>query len=69
MLKPIKTEELYNDALMRVYQLMQKDIEQGSAESDELEILSMLVKEFEAEHYPISAIAQENQKFYRAKGN
>jgi len=43
VLKPIKTEEQYNDALIRVCQLMQEDIEQDSAESDELEILSLLV--------------------------
>ena len=53
MLKPIKTEDQYNHALARVYELMQKDIKPDSAESDELEILSILVKEFETEHYPV----------------
>jgi HTH-type transcriptional regulator/antitoxin HigA len=53
MLKPIKTEKQYSDALARVYQLMQKDIKPDSTESDELEILSLLVKEFETEHYHI----------------
>ncbi|HTD40177.1 MAG TPA: helix-turn-helix domain-containing protein [Mucilaginibacter sp.] len=53
MLKPIKTEEQYNHALARVYELMQKDIKPDSAESDELEILSILVKEFEIERYPV----------------
>ncbi|MBS1523901.1 MAG: transcriptional regulator [Bacteroidetes bacterium] len=55
MLKPIKTEEQYNEALAQVYELMQKDIQPDSAESDELEILSILVREFETEHYPIPA--------------
>ena len=32
---------------------MQKDIKTDSKESDELEILSILVKEYENEHYPI----------------
>lgn len=53
MLKPIKTEEQYNQALARVYELMQTNIEENSAASDELEILSILVKEYETEHYPI----------------
>ena len=55
MLKPIKTEEQYNEALAQVYELMQKDIKPDSAQSDELEILSILIREFEAEHYPIPA--------------
>lgn len=54
MLKPIKTEDQYNDVLARVYELMQTDIADGSANSDELEILSILVKEYELIHYPIA---------------
>ncbi len=53
MLKPIKSEQQYEDMLMRVYMLMQKDIAPDSKESDELEILSILVKEYEKEHYPV----------------
>jgi len=53
MLKPIKTEEQYNDALARVYDLMQTDVKEGSAASDELEVLSILIKEYELVHYPI----------------
>ncbi|GAC1300746.1 MAG: helix-turn-helix domain-containing protein [Mucilaginibacter sp.] len=53
MLKPIKTEDQYNRALDRIYSLIQIDIVEGSLESDELEILSILVKEYETEHYPI----------------
>jgi HTH-type transcriptional regulator/antitoxin HigA len=53
MLKPIKTEEQYNDALARVYELMQTDVKEGSAASDELEVLSILIKEYELVHYPI----------------
>ena len=54
MLKPIKTEIEYDNALARVYELMQTDIVEGSAISDELEILSLLVKEYELVNYPIS---------------
>ena len=53
MLRPIKNNKHYKDALARVYALMQKDIKTDSKESDELEILSILVKEYENEHYPI----------------
>jgi HTH-type transcriptional regulator/antitoxin HigA len=53
MLKPIKTEEQYNQALARVYELMQTDTQENSTESDELEILSILVKEYETEHHPV----------------
>lgn len=53
MLKPIKTEEQYDKALARVYELMQLDIHENSVESDELEVLSILIKQFETEHYPI----------------
>ena len=55
MLKPIKNEEQYSEALARVYQLMQQDIKEGTPASDELEILSILVKEYENIHHPIPA--------------
>ncbi len=53
MLKPIKNNKSYEIALARIYELMQKDLKINSKESDELEILSILVKEYENEHYPI----------------
>jgi len=53
MLKPIKTEKQYDDALARAYELMQTDIKEGSAASDELEVLAILVKEYELVHYRI----------------
>lgn len=55
MLKPIKNEQQYENALTRVYVLMQKDIKPDSKESDELEILSILVKEYENEHYQVAS--------------
>lgn len=54
MLKPIKTEEEYNDALARAYELMQTDLIEDSANSDEMEILSLLIKEYELVHYPVA---------------
>jgi HTH-type transcriptional regulator/antitoxin HigA len=62
MLKPIKTKKDCDIALERVYNLMQKDIIPNSKESDELEILSILIKEFESKNFklpkpnPIEAI-------------
>ena len=53
MLKPIKNNIQYEAFLERIYKLMQKDIKADSKESDELEILSILVKEYENEHFPI----------------
>lgn len=53
MLKPIKNNQQYEDALARAYKLMQKNIKPDSKESDELEILSILIKEYENERYPV----------------
>jgi HTH-type transcriptional regulator/antitoxin HigA len=53
MLKPIKNKTQYGDALARVYELMQKDLKPESKDSDELEVLSILIKEYEMEHYPV----------------
>ncbi|MBY0435193.1 MAG: transcriptional regulator [Cyclobacteriaceae bacterium] len=53
MIKPIKTDKQYNKALSRIYTLMQKDLKVNSDESDELEILSVLVKEYENIHFPM----------------
>jgi HTH-type transcriptional regulator/antitoxin HigA len=55
MLKPIKTEEQYDEALARVYELMQTDVKEGSSASDELETLSILVNEYELGHYPMAS--------------
>jgi HTH-type transcriptional regulator/antitoxin HigA len=54
MLKPIKSNQQYEDALERVYTLMQKNVKPDSKESDELEVLSILIKEYENEHYRIA---------------
>jgi len=53
MLKPIKTDVQYEDALERIYALIQMDVEPGSELGDELEVLSMLVKEYENTHFPM----------------
>jgi HTH-type transcriptional regulator/antitoxin HigA len=53
MLRLIKNEVQYEDTLARVYELMQLDLQPDTKESDELEILSMLIKKYEEEHYPV----------------
>ncbi|MDB5091112.1 MAG: HTH-type transcriptional regulator / antitoxin HigA [Mucilaginibacter sp.] len=53
MLKRIETEAEYDDALKRVYELMQTNIKKDSANLDELEVLSLLVEKFEQAHYPV----------------
>ncbi|MDP2162337.1 MAG: transcriptional regulator [Flavobacterium sp.] len=53
MLRPIKNEQQYDKSLERIYELMQKDIEPDTKESDELEVLSILIKEYENEVHPM----------------
>jgi HTH-type transcriptional regulator/antitoxin HigA len=53
-IKPIKTERDYDSALARVDELMELDPELGSAASDELEILVLLIEKYEEANWPIS---------------
>ena len=53
MLKPIKTQDECDIALERVYKLMQENITPNSKESEELENLSILIKEFESKAYKL----------------
>jgi len=52
-LKPIKTEMDYRDALKRLEEIF--DAKPGTSESDELEILGLMVDDYENKHYPIDA--------------
>lgn len=53
MLKPVKTKKQYEETLERIYVLMQKNLKANSKDSDELEVLSLLVKEYEHEYFPV----------------
>ena len=53
MLNQIKTQADYDIALERVYKLMQENITPNSKESEELENLSILIKEFESKAYKL----------------
>ncbi|MFO8030756.1 MAG: helix-turn-helix domain-containing protein [Cyclonatronaceae bacterium] len=50
-IRPIHTNKDYQEALSRIEILL--DSRPGSAEADELEILGLLVNEFERKHFPI----------------
>lgn len=52
-IKPIKSEADYRLALKRLEEVFDAPI--GSTESDEADILGILVDEFEKKHYPIVA--------------
>lgn len=56
--KILKTEQEYNDACERIYQLInsrENPIEPNSPEGDEVELLSLLVETYEQEHFSIEA--------------
>ena len=53
MLEPIKTQDDCEIALERVYKLMQENITPNAKESEELETLSILIKEFESKAFEL----------------
>jgi HTH-type transcriptional regulator/antitoxin HigA len=50
-LKPIKTETEYRAALAEIERLF--DVAEDTAEADRLEVLALLVENYEATHYPM----------------
>jgi len=50
-IKPIKTEKDYAQALERLEDIF--DAKVGSPEGDELEVLGILIDQYENEHFPI----------------
>ena len=52
-IKLIKTEEDYKDALRRLEVIF--DAPLGSPESDEADVLALLIDEYEKQYYPIEA--------------
>ena len=53
MIKPIRSEKEYQNALIRLEEIF--DAKSGSKEGDELEILSILIDNYEKEHFPIDS--------------
>jgi len=52
-IKPIKSEADYREALLRLEAIFDQKI--GTPESDEADILGLMIEEFEKKHYPIEA--------------
>src|SRR4030042_2800523 len=52
-IKPIKTETDYRLALKRLEEIFDASI--GTPESDEADILGLMIDEYEQKHYPIEA--------------
>lgn len=52
-IKPIKSEKDYQEALERLNEIFDATI--GTPESDEADILGLMIDEFEKTHYPIEA--------------
>ncbi len=50
-LKPIKTSEDYEKAMSRLEEIF--DSQKGTAQGDELEILAMIIDNYESEKFPI----------------
>ena len=55
MLRVIKNDKEHEEYLERAYELMQMDLKPNSPESDELEILSLLIEDYEKKAYPIES--------------
>jgi len=53
MIKPIKNKKQYESYLQRAYTLMQLDLRPNTEESDELELMSILLESYEKQHYVI----------------
>ena len=54
MLKAIKSKKAYEETLNRIYGLMQLDLKINTDDYNELEILSILVEDYENKSFPIS---------------
>ena len=52
-IKPIKTQTDYREALKRLDKIFDSAI--GTPESDEADVLGVLIDEYEKKHYPIEA--------------
>lgn len=53
MVKPIKSKKQYKEYLSRAYAIMQKDAKRNSKELDELELLGIIIEEYEKKNFPI----------------
>ncbi len=54
MIKPIKNKKQYQEYLKQAYELMQLAVKSNSVESDKLELLSILIEQYEKVNYPVA---------------
>lgn len=54
MIKPIRSKKQHKEYLQRAYKLMQNKLKPKSTESDELEMLTILIEKYEEEIMPIA---------------
>ena len=54
VIKPIKSKRQYETYLQKASALMQQDLRPNSNESDEFELLTILIEAYEKQHYDIS---------------
>ena len=52
MIKPVKTKKDYEASVQRCYDLMQKNNKPNTPDANELEVLSILIENYEHKHYP-----------------
>jgi HTH-type transcriptional regulator / antitoxin HigA len=53
MIKPIRSKKEFKAAVDRIYGLMQSELKVNSDEYNELDLLSILVENYESKHFPI----------------
>ncbi len=53
MIKVIKTDEQYEEALTAVEALMDSDPEPETEDADKLELLTLLISDYEKKHFPM----------------
>ena len=53
MITVIRTEQDHAEAMARLLALMDEEFAEGSAVEHELVALSILIEEYEAEHFPV----------------
>ena len=51
--KILQNEKEYDTATARIYELMQTTVAPNSERSDELQLLALIVEEYERQHYPV----------------
>lgn len=61
-IKPIRTEKDYEEALTRLREIW--DCEDGTPESDELDVLASLIESYGSRHYPFEPVHPLDQLKY-----